>query len=61
MIFFAFPLQVVENLGAGDKEVSLADIVPLIPQALHKYHNSRVHDPSFERKMYQQLHEHDEL
>lgn len=53
--------EIVENLGAANKEVLLADIVVLIPQALHKFHTSRVHDPTFERKMYQHLLRHDEL
>lgn len=54
-------LEIVENLGATNEEVSLAEIVVQIPQALHKFHSSRVHDPTFERKMFQHLHEHDEL
>ena len=61
MSWLLFCLQIVESLGAANKEVSLASIVPLIPQALHKFHSSRVHDPTFERKMYQHLREHDEL
>ena len=54
-------LQIVENLGASDKDVSLVEVVVLVPQALEKFHSSKVHDPTFERKMYQHLHQHDEL
>ncbi|KAL9958610.1 hypothetical protein ACROYT_G035650 [Oculina patagonica] len=53
--------EIVENLGAHNQDVTLSDIIGLIPQALHKFHSSKVHDPSFERKMYQHLHKHDEL
>ncbi|XP_020623160.1 uncharacterized protein LOC110060709 [Orbicella faveolata] len=53
--------EIVENLGAHDKDIAVADIAGLIPQALHKFHSSKVHDPSFERKMYQHLHQHNEL
>ncbi|KAK2547733.1 Bifunctional peptidase and arginyl-hydroxylase JMJD5 [Acropora cervicornis] len=53
--------EIVENLRAANKDVSLADPASLIPQVLHKFYSSRVHDPTFERKMYQHLHQHDEL
>jgi len=58
---FVLLFQIVENLKAANKDVSLADTASVIPQALHKFYTSRVHDPTFERKMYQHLHQHDEL
>ena len=58
---FVLLFQIVENLRAANKDVSLADPASLIPQVLHKFYSSRVHDPTFERKMYQHLHQHDEL
>lgn len=48
--------KIVENLGAANK-----DMASLIPQVLHKFYTSRVHDPTFEQRMYQNLHQHDEL
>ena len=53
--------KIVENLGAANKDVLLTDTASLINQELHKFYTSRVHDPTFERKMYQHLHQHDEL
>lgn len=39
----------------------MADIEGRISKALHKFYSAKEHDPTFERKMYQHLHQHDEL
>ena len=38
--------KIVENLGAANKDVSLADTASLISLVLNKFHTSRVHDPT---------------
>ena len=51
----------MESLGAHDKDIAMADIEGRISKALHKFYNAKEHDPTFERKMYQHLRQHDEL
>lgn len=51
----------MESLGAHDKDIAMADIEGRISKALHKFYSAKEHDPTFERKMYQHLRQHDEL
>lgn len=55
--------EILKNLGATNSVIPQDRVNARMMQALHKYHNAMLHDPSFERKLYQHFQKlkHDEL
>jgi hypothetical protein len=53
-------LQIVEDLEL-DGLTRIEEVIRRAPKALQKYHNSPVHDPTFEHKMFRHLSKHEEL